>query len=74
MAMENYEKAEEILAKGTALNDRFTDREISKNLIVAAENAGHWENALEYINVYLQKYSDDTEAVKEKDFILTRIR
>ena len=74
MAMENYEKAEEILAKGTALNDRFTDREISKNLIVAAENAGHWENTLEYINVYLQKYSDDTEAVKEKDFILTRIR
>ena len=74
MEMENYEKAEEIFTKGVALNDRLTDRTISKNQITAAEHAGHWENALEYINAYLQKYSDDTTAIKEKEFILTRIR
>ena len=70
----NYEKAEQIFTKGVALNDRFIDRTISKNQISAAERAGHWEKALEYINVYLEKYSDDSDAQREKTFIETRIR
>ena len=72
--MEEYEKAEEAFTKGVALNDRLMDRSISKNQISAAEHAGHWANALEYIEVYLQKYSDDETAIKEKEFIQTRIR
>ena len=47
---------------------------LSKNQISAAERAGHWDKALEYINVYLEKYSDDSAAVREKTFIQTRIR
>ena len=74
MDMNKYEKAEEIFTKGVALNDRLMDRSISKNQISAAESAGHWANALEYIEVYLQKYSDDQAAIKEKEFIQTRIR
>lgn len=70
----NYEKAEQIFTKGVALNDRFIDRTISKNQISAAERAGHWEKALEYVNVYLEKYSDDSDAQREKTFIETRIR
>ncbi len=70
----NYEKAEQIFTKGVTLNDRFIDRTISKNQISAAERAGHWEKALEYINVYLEKYSDDSDAQREKTFIETRIR
>ena len=74
MTLEDYAKAEEIFTRGVALGDRLMDRTISKNQISAAEHAGHWENALEYIDVYLQKYSDDEAAVKEKEFIQTRIR
>lgn len=74
METKKYEQAEEIFTKGVALNDRLMDRVISKNQISAAENAGHWANALEYIEVYLQKYSDDSAAIKEKEFIQTRIR
>ncbi len=74
MEMKKYEKAEEIFTKGVALNDRLMDRSISKNQVSAAEHAGHWANALEYIEIYLQKYSDDAAAIKEKEFIQTRIR
>ena len=74
MEMGEYERAEEVLTLGVALGDRLMDRSISKNQITAAEHAGHWENALDYIEVYLQKYSDDAAAIKEKEFIQTRIR
>ena len=74
MDQENYTKAEEIYTRGVALNNRLLDRTISKNQISAAEHAGNWAKALEYMNVYLQKYSDDAEAVREKAFIQTRIR
>lgn len=74
MTMEDYAKAETIFTQGAALNNRLLDRMISKNQISAAERAGHWEKALEYINVYLEKYSDDSAAVREKTFIQTRIR
>ena len=74
MEMEDYAKAETIFTQGVALNNRLLDRSISKNQISAAERAGHWEKALEYINVYLEKYSDDSVAVREKTFIQTRIR
>ena len=74
MTMEDYAKAETIFTQGVALNNRLLDRMISKNQISAAERAGHWEKALEYINVYLDKYSDDSAAVREKTFIQTRIR
>lgn len=70
----NYAKAEEIFTRGVALNNRLLDRTISKNQVSAAEHAGNWAKALEYIEVYLQKYSDDADAVRERDFIQTRIR
>ena len=74
MEMEDYSKAETIFTQGVALNNRLVDRSISKNQISAAERAGHWEKALEYVNVYLEKYSDDSDAEREKTFIQTRIR
>lgn len=74
MEMEDYAKAETVFTQGVALNNRLLDRSISKNQISAAERAGHWDKALEYINVYLEKYSDDSAAVREKTFIQTRIR
>ncbi len=74
MAMKNYEKAEEIFEKGVALNDRLVDRYLSRNAVSAAEYNGHWEKALEYINNYLKRYSDDKEAIHEKQFIETRVR
>ena len=74
MDQENYTKAEQINPRGVALKNRLLDRTISKNQISAAEHAGNWAKALEYMNVYLQKYSDDAEAVREKAFIQTRIR
>ncbi|TCO85525.1 tetratricopeptide repeat protein [Frisingicoccus caecimuris] len=74
MEMGDPAKAETIFTQGVALNNRLLDRMISKNQIFAAEQAGHWEKALEYINVYLDKYSDDSAAAREKTFIQTRIR
>lgn len=74
MEMGDYAKAEAVFTQGVALNNRLLDRTISKNQIGAAEHAGNWEKALEYINVYLQKYADDEEALREKTFIQTRIR
>lgn len=74
MGLRDYAKAETIFTQGAALNNRLLDRTISKNQIAAAERAGNWENALEYIDIYLQKYADDEEAVRERTFIQTRIR
>ena len=74
MSVGDYAKAEMIFTQGVALNNRLLDRTVSKNQIAAAERAGNWEKALEYINVYLEKYSDDSDAVREKTFIQTRIR
>ncbi len=74
MAMEDYQKAEEIFEKGVALNNRLMDRYLSRNAVAAAEHNGHWDKALEYINNYLKRYSDDEEAIHEKQFIETRVR
>lgn len=74
MAMGDYEKAQQIFTAGVALNNRQMDQILSKNQISAAEYAGDWSAALEYINTYLTKYADDADAVREKTFIQTRIR
>ena len=74
MAVDDYEKAQQIFTAGVALNNRQLDQILSKNQIAAAERAGDWSSALEYINIYLTKYADDAEAVREKTFIQTRIR
>lgn len=74
MAVDDYEKAQQVFTAGVALNNRQLDQILSKNQIAAAERAGDWSSALEYINIYLTKYADDAEAVREKTFIQTRIR
>ncbi|MDD3221426.1 MAG: tetratricopeptide repeat protein [Lachnospiraceae bacterium] len=74
MEMGDYAKAETVFTTGVALNNRLLDRIISKNQVAAAEHAGNWEKALEYLDIYLQKYADDDEAVRERTFIQTRIR
>lgn len=72
--MEDYDKAETIFTQGVALNNRLLVETFPKIRYLLPNGPDIGKRLLEYINVYLEKYSDDSAAVREKTFIQTRIR
>lgn len=71
---EQYEKAEEMFA--LALEDSTCSselvKEIERNRIVVCEKLGKLDEAKEYLSEYVEKYPEESEALKEQEFLETR--
>ncbi len=66
-------KALEYLKTGIAFNDAGTLKVLAKNEIIAYEGLGDFETAKEKLNEYLESYPEDEAAVREAQFIDTRL-
>jgi tetratricopeptide (TPR) repeat protein len=68
-----YKKAANYLEKGIAYGDTGTLKSLKKNVITAYENMGDFDTAKEILKDYLKNYPNDKDALREKEFIDTRI-
>jgi tetratricopeptide (TPR) repeat protein len=67
-----YESARQCLEQGIALNSAGSMQVLRKNLIVAYEGLGRFEDAGESLGEYLSLYPEDKEAEREARFLKTR--
>jgi tetratricopeptide (TPR) repeat protein len=67
------ERAVEYLDEGIACHQTETLRTLEKNKIIAYENLGMFDEAKQQIEDYLVSYPEDIEALRELDFIKTRL-
>lgn len=70
---DDYEKAVKYLEKGIAYNDTGTLQVLKKNEIIAYEHLGNFSKANDKLKDYLKSYPDDKDAVREAEFIKTRL-
>lgn len=73
MKTDQYEDALKNLEQGLAYNDAGTIRILMKNEIIAYEYLGRYEDAKLKIEAYLKNYPKDTQAIREAEYIGTRI-
>lgn len=71
--MEEYKKAIKYLEIGIALNESRTLQILKKNEIIAYEKMGDFDAASIKLKEYTESYPEDKEAVKEAEFINTRL-
>lgn len=70
---EDYEKALKYLETGIAFQDTGTIQVLKRNEIIAYEKMGGFDTAKEKLTEYLSAYPEDKDAVREADFVDTRI-
>lgn len=70
---EDYSGAIKYLELGIAYNQAGTIQTLRRNEIVAYEGLGNFDTALEKVEAYLTDYTDDEEALREAEFIKTRV-
>lgn len=73
MKLGDYEEALGYLEQGLEHNYAGTLQILKKNEIVAYENLGRYEEAHAKIQEYLTSYPEDEGAVREAEFIATRV-
>ena len=71
--LKNYNKAIEYLETGIAYQHDGYMQTLKKNEIIAYESLGDFDTAMEKMTAYLKSYPKDSEAVREAEFIKTRI-
>ncbi|MGN1139581.1 MAG: tetratricopeptide repeat protein [Oliverpabstia sp.] len=69
---ENYDSALENIQKGLAENDSDETRGLLYNEIVAYEGKCDFDTAKEKMKVFLEQYPDDSDALRENEFLSTR--
>ncbi|MDF2485156.1 MAG: hypothetical protein K0R46_1324 [Herbinix sp.] len=69
----DYSKALQYLEHGIAYNHAGTMQILKKNEIIAYECLGEFDKAKEKLTQYLTTYPEDTEAVREAEFVETRL-
>ncbi|MDF2943426.1 MAG: hypothetical protein K0S01_2284 [Herbinix sp.] len=69
----DYNNAIKYLEKGIAYNHADTIQVLMKNEIIAYECMGMFDKAKEKIEEYLTRYPDDLKALREEEFIDTRL-
>ncbi|MBB2184024.1 tetratricopeptide repeat protein [Lachnospiraceae bacterium MD1] len=69
----DYNKAIEYLETGIAYQHDGYMQTLKKNEIIAYESLGDFDTAMEKMTAYLKSYPKDSEAVREAEFIKTRI-
>jgi len=69
----DYKKAIKYLENGIAYNHAETMQVLKKNEIIAYESLGMFDVAMEKLKVYLISYPKDSEALRESEFIKTRL-
>lgn len=70
---EDYRTAIKYLELGIAYQDAGAMKTLKKNEIIAYEGLGDFSTAMKKMEEYLVAYPDDEEALKESEFINTRL-
>ncbi|MDF2543229.1 MAG: hypothetical protein K0S47_2947 [Herbinix sp.] len=70
----DYKKALEYFEKGINCRDVVTMQKLKRNEIIAYEFLGKFPEALDKMLTYIENYPEDLEAVKEADFLRTRVK
>ncbi|MBH1939438.1 tetratricopeptide repeat protein [Mobilitalea sibirica] len=73
MTTGEYKQAIKYLEKGMDYKHAGTMKALKKNEIIAYENLGLFETAIQKLKEYKASYPEDKEAEKELDFITTRL-
>jgi tetratricopeptide (TPR) repeat protein len=73
MKAEDYEQALPYLEKGIKYANNDILRVLLKNEIIVYEKLGDFEKALSKLDKYIMVYQGDKEAIREKDFIVSRL-
>lgn len=68
----NYSSALAAFQAGLALQDKEMQQTLSFNEIVAYEYLSDFEKAASLIEVYTRNYPEDSQALREQDFLFTR--
>lgn len=71
--VDDYKKAIKYLELGIKYNDAGTIQTLKKNEIIAYENLGDFNKADEKLKDYLGSYPEDKDAIREAEFIETRL-
>jgi tetratricopeptide (TPR) repeat protein len=74
LELEQYKEALDSLQTGMKYNDIFIDGSLRRNLIIALEGLGQYDEAYKQMKEYLKLYKGDTEAEREMEYIKTRIK
>ena len=72
IAQERYDSAMENIQKGLEKQKDNEKQALLYNEIIVLEHQKKFNEAKEKLNVYLEDYPDDGEALREKDFLSTR--
>lgn len=72
MKLGEYEEAISYLEAGERLGEGNKSRILMKNIIIAYENLGDFDAALDKLSKYLTAFPEDEKAMREKEFLLTR--
>ncbi len=73
MKEEDYGKALELLNQGISFSDSTVMKVLKRNQIIAYEHMGNYDEANKLATKYLKDYPKDKEAVREAEFIQTRV-
>lgn len=73
MKLGDYEAALKYLEQGLAHNNAETLQILKKNEIIIYENLGRYEDAQAKLQEYLTSYPEDEAAVREAEFVRTRV-
>ena len=72
MKEEDYQGALDDFAAGLSCSEISCEKELRYNRIICYEKLGDMDAARGELEVYTQKYPDDTDMVKEYKFLMTR--
>lgn len=72
MKLGEYEDAARYLETGVGLDPAGRSRILMKNRVVAYENLGEFDTALQMLKEYLAVFPEDDQAKREEEFLLTR--
>ncbi len=70
---EEYKKAIKYLNSGMAYQNPFPSKILMKNEIIAYEGLGDFKASNKKLKKYLKKYPNDKEAIREAEFVGTRM-
>lgn len=69
----NYEEALSSFNIGLALEEPLVERALLKNKVIALESLSNFEEAYELLQEYVLLYPEDDYAIKELEFVITRL-
>ena len=72
VGLEDYTSAMNAFNEGLSKSETACEKELMHNYIICAEKIGDWETAKNTLKIYVEKFPDDADMIKEQEFLSTR--